>query len=153
MAFEGSVKFIKNCGENSPPPFWGQIEISECNIEALQTTSLASNASDSIASKQTDTSSFQFTKNIDGTSFLLAQACDAGTVFDTVMIEAYQTDTEENRKSIELELTNVTINSIAIRTNDHLPTEKIYLHYRKIEWTYTFLNAQDSLVSNNSEAA
>ncbi len=141
MAFDGFIKFKEIDGESSDAQHQGWIEISDCNMEILQTVSTAASGSGGVAAERADFSDFRFTKLMDKSSPLLALACADGTVFENIAVELCRAGSEKV-KFMEFKLADCIISSIAINAGGEFPTETINLNYGRIQWCYTQQNRQ-----------
>lgn len=87
MAFDGFIKLKGIEGESSDTKHQGWIEISDCNMEILQTVSATASSAGGAAAEKAHFSNLRFTKLMDNSSPQLAVACAKGTHFDTVAVE------------------------------------------------------------------
>lgn len=95
-----------------------------------------------------------FTKDIDGASPKLLQACSAGTIINDVTVYFYRAHGGKNTVGnpaadqkrhlyFKIELKNVIVASVQPAvTAEGLPTETLSLKYSAIRWTYDELNIQ-----------
>lgn len=136
MAFDGFIKFSEIEGESSDAKHKGWIEISDCNMEILQTISTTASSSGGASAERADFSDFSFTKLMDKASPQLALACANGKHFKTVVVELCRAGTEK-LKFMEIKLSHALISAIAMNAGGEFPTETILLNYATIHWTYT----------------
>jgi type VI secretion system secreted protein Hcp len=95
MAFDGFIKIKGIDGESSDIKHQGWIEISDCNMEILQTISTTASSAGGASAERADFSDFCFTKLLDKASPQLAQACAKGTHFETVTLELCRAGSEK----------------------------------------------------------
>ena len=151
MAFDGFIKFSDIDGESTDVKHLGWIEISECNMEILQTVSSTASSVGGASAERADLSDFRFSKNMDKSSPLLALACADGTVFNNVTVELCRAGSEKI-KFMEFKLTNSIISFIGINANGDFPCETIHLNYGTINWCYTQQNRKGGGASGNVAA-
>jgi type VI secretion system secreted protein Hcp len=151
MAFDGFIKIKGIDGESTDTKHQGWIEISDCNMEILQTVSATASSSGGASAERADFSDFCFTKLLDKASPQLAQACAKGTHFDTVAVELCRAGSEKI-KFMEIKMSDVLISHIAMNAGGDFPSETIRLNYGKILWTYTQQNRQGGSTMGNVAA-
>jgi type VI secretion system secreted protein Hcp len=93
-----------------------------------------------------------FTKDIDGATPKLLQACSAGTVINTVAIYFYRAQggkntvgnpasTQTRHQYLKIDLKNVIIGSVSPSVSDEgIPAETFTLKYSAVKWTYDELD-------------
>jgi type VI secretion system secreted protein Hcp len=151
MAFDGFIKFSKIDGESTDAKHQGWIEISDCNMEILQTVSTTASSVGGATAERADLSDFRFSKLMDKSSPLLALACADGTVFDTITVELCRAGSDKI-KFMEFKLANSIISFISINANGEFPSETVHLNYGKINWSYTQQKRQGGSASGNVAA-
>jgi type VI secretion system secreted protein Hcp len=151
MAFDGFIKFKGIDGESTYAKHQGWIEISDCNMEILQTISTTASSAGGASAERADFSDFCFTKLLDKASPQLAKACAKGTHFDTVTVELCRAGSDKIRL-MEIKLGDALISHIAMNAGGDFPNETIRLNYGKILWTYTQQNRQGGGARGNVAA-
>ena len=151
MAFDGFIKFKDIDGESTDARHHGWIEISDCNMEILQTVSTTASSAGGASAERAEFSDFCFTKLLDKASPQLALACAKGTHFDTVTLELCRAGSEKI-KFLEIKLSDVLISHIAMAAGGDFPSETVRLNYGKIIWTYTQQNRQGGTAMGNVAA-
>jgi type VI secretion system secreted protein Hcp len=151
MAFDGFLKIKGIDGESTDTKHQGWIEISDCNMEILQSISATASSAGGASAERADFSDFCFTKLLDKASPQLAQACAKGTHFDTVAVELCRAGSEKI-KFMEIKMSDVLISHIAMNAGGDFPSETIRLNYGKILWTYTQQNRQGGSAMGNVAA-
>ncbi|PPE67698.1 Hcp family type VI secretion system effector [Caldimonas caldifontis] len=93
-----------------------------------------------------------FTKDIDGATPKLLQACSAGTIIGDVVVYFYRahggknnvgspSGTQSRHQYLKVELKNVIVSSVAPTVNgEGVPSETFTLKYSAVRWTYDELN-------------
>lgn len=93
-----------------------------------------------------------FTKDIDGSTPKLLQACSAGTVINDVIIYFYRahggknnvgspSNSQNRHQYLKIELKNVIVASVAPTVSgEGIPAETFTLKYSAVRWTYDELN-------------
>ncbi len=151
MAFDGFIQLKDIEGESSDAKHQGWIEISDCNMEILQTVSNPASSAGGASAERADFSDFCFNKLMDKASPLLAFACASGKHFDTVTIELCRAGSEKF-KFMQIQMTDCLISSIALTAGGDFPSETVRLNYAKIQWTYTQQNRQGGAACGNVAA-
>jgi type VI secretion system secreted protein Hcp len=153
MAFDGFIKFKTIDGESLDSKHQGWIEISDCNMEILQTVTKTASSVGGASAERADFSDFRFTKLMDKASPALSLACADGTHFDTVIIELCRAAGSEKLTFMKIELLDCLISSIAMSAAGDFPSEIIQLDYGKIQWTYIQQDRQGGMPKGQSAAS
>jgi type VI secretion system secreted protein Hcp len=151
MAFDGFIKIKGVDGESTDAKHNGWIEISDCNMEILQTVSATASSAGGASAEKADFSDFCFNKLMDKSSPQLALACAKGTHFDTVTVELCRAGSDKI-KFMEIKLSDALISHIAMNAGGDFPGETVRLNYARILWTYTQQNRQGGSSMGNVAA-
>lgn len=136
MAFDGFITLKGIEGESSDTKHQGWIEISNCNMEILQTISTTASSAGGASAERADFSNLRFTKLMDKSSPQLALACAKGTHFDKVTVEFCRAGSKKIT-FMKIELADCLISAVAMNAGSDFPTETIHMDYGTIRWTYT----------------
>ncbi|MCW7537706.1 type VI secretion system tube protein Hcp [Aquabacterium sp. A7-Y] len=128
------------------------VEVYSWSHLVRQPKSATSSTSGGHTSERCEHGEMVFTKDIDGATPKLLQACSAGTVINDVVISFYRAhggknnvgDTAGNQLRhlyLQIELKNVVVASVAPTvSSEGLPTETFTLKYSSVQWMYDELN-------------
>lgn len=129
-----------------------QIEVSTWSHSIRQPKSATASSSGGHTAERCEHDEMMFTKDIDGASPKLYQACSAGLVINDVVVYFYRAhggrnaagdpgETQNRHQYLKVELKNVVIASVAPTVaSEGIPTEAFSLKYSAVKWTYDELN-------------
>lgn len=133
-----------------------QIEVSTWQHEIRQPKSATASGSGGHTAERCEHGEMLFTKDIDGSSPKLYQACSSGLVVNDVVIYFYRahggrnsagnpSDTQNRHQYLKVELKNVIVSSVSPSvSSEGIPTETFSLKYSAVRWTYDELNIDGS---------
>lgn len=128
------------------------VEVSAWQHAIRQPKSSTSSGSGGHTAERVEHDEMVFTKDIDGSSPKLYQACSSGVVVNDVAIYFYRafggknstgnpSSTQNRHQYLKIELKNVIVGSVVPSVSDEgIPTETFSLKYSAVRWTYDELN-------------
>ncbi|MFV5213862.1 Hcp family type VI secretion system effector [Azonexus caeni] len=129
-----------------------QVEVSTWSHTMRQPKSATASGAGGHTAERVEHGEMFFTKNIDGSSPKLYQACSSGLVVNDVVIYFYRafggknttgtpSGTQNRHQYMKIELKNVIIASVSPSVDsEDIPSETFSLKYSAIKWTYDELN-------------
>lgn len=129
-----------------------QVEVYTWAHTILQPKSATASSSGGHTAERCEHGDMVFTKDIDGSSPKLYQACSSGLVVNDVVIYFYRAhggknstgnpgNTQNRHQYQKIELKNVLISSISPNvSSEGIPMETFALKYSAVKWTYDELN-------------
>ncbi|AWI74640.1 Hcp1 family type VI secretion system effector [Parazoarcus communis] len=133
-----------------------QIEVYTWSHSIRQPKSATASSSGGHTAERCEHDEMVFTKDIDGASPKLYQACSSGLVINDVVICFYRAHggknttgnpgtTQNRHQYLKIELKNVLVASVSPNvSSEGIPMESFSLKYSAVKWTYDELNIDGS---------
>ena len=143
MSFDTFVKIDGIEGESTDSKHSGWIEATQYKAGASQKVSSTASSAGGATTGRADVKPFTFTKQVDGSSPKLFQACCAGTHFNKIVIAIHRAGGTEKVKFMEYELSDCIISDVTtVGGENQFPTESISIDFGKIVVTYVVQKRQ-----------
>jgi type VI secretion system secreted protein Hcp len=136
MAYDVFLKLDGIQGESTDEQHPGWIEILNYDMDVGQTVSRTASSAGGATAERADFSLFAFTKLLDKTTPLLAEACAAGTHFDTITLELCRAGGDKLR-FMQYTFTNCMLTSLFTAGDAEFPEDDVAFNYGQIQWRYT----------------
>ncbi len=132
------------------------VEVSSYSHTMQQPKSATASSSGGHTAERVEHGEMIFTKDIDGASPKLYQACSSGVVISDVIIYFYRafggknttgnpSATQNRHQYMKIELKNAIVGSVSPSVSgEGIPTETFSLKYSAVKWTYDELNIDGS---------
>lgn len=133
-----------------------QVEVYSWNHSMTQPKSATSSSAGGHTAERVEHGEMFFSKDIDGASPKLYQACSAGTVVNDVVVYFYRafggknnvgnpSGAQNRHQYLKIEMKNAIVASVSPSVNSEgIPSENFSLKYSAIKWTYDELNIDGS---------
>lgn len=143
MSFDAFVKIDGIEGESTDSKHSGWIEATQYKAGASQKVSSTVSSAGGATTGRVDVKPFTFTKQVDGSSPKLFQACCAGTHFNKIIIAIHRAGETEKVKFMQYELSDCIISDVTtVGGENQFPTESISIDFGKIIATYVVQKRQ-----------
>ena len=153
MAKDIYVEF-KSCdikGDSRDSRHKDTVEVSAWKHEVRQPRSSSSSTAGGHTAERCEHGEMHFTKEVDGATPKLLQACSCGTVINDVVIYFYRAHGGKNNvgspsgaqnrhQYLKIELKNVVVASVEPTVEENSGEEVFTLKYSAVRWTYDELN-------------
>jgi len=129
-----------------------QVEVATWSHSIKQPKSATASGSGGHTAERCEHGEMVFTKDIDGASPKLYQACSSGLVVNDVVVYFYRAfggknttgnpnGTQNRHQYMKIELKNVLVSSVSPNVSgEGIPSETFALKYSAVKWTYDELN-------------
>jgi type VI secretion system secreted protein Hcp len=139
-------------GESTDAQHRGWIEVTQYDFNVAQKVSRTASSAGGAGAERADFSEFGFTKLLDKASPLLAQACAAGTHFDTIVVELCRAGGDKVR-FMQYRFSNCMISAFNTTADGDFPEDDVSFVYGKAEWCYTLQNRAGGWAAGNVACA
>jgi type VI secretion system secreted protein Hcp len=145
MPFDGFIKIDGIDGESSDSKHKNEIEILSYSHGVSQSITGSASSTGTFTGQRADMTPLSFTKQLDKASPKLAHACASGEHIKEALLTLCRAGGDK-QQYMEYKLSDVLISSVnvggASEGSGGVPVEEIALHYGKIEWKYTVIDAK-----------